>query len=60
MIDTTTIIYRKKCYHQNGWNKYITFNFLWFKFKRKFFLCTDCEDIIPIDDAKRIWNEVKK
>lgn len=54
-----TISLTPKCNHSKGWYKVVTFRFWLFTFKRKFFLCTDCEDLIPIEEVKEIWNDVK-
>lgn len=62
MIQTVTITIKPKCYHKNGWLKIVTFKWWIFNFKRKYFLCTDCEDLIPLEEAQEIQktHETKK
>jgi len=55
-----TINLTPKCSHSNGWYKVVTFRFWLFTFKKKFFLCTDCEDLIPIEEAKELWNDLER
>lgn len=58
-VRTITYNFKRKCDHANGWNKTVYFNLWIFKIKRRFFLCTDCNDLIPIDDAKKVWSGIK-
>lgn len=48
-----------QCYHKNGWFKSVTFKWWIFDFRRKFFLCTNCEDLIPLEEAEEIWKNFK-
>ncbi len=50
---------RPKCYHKNGWFKVVTFTWWMFDFRRKYFLCTDCEDLIPLEEADEIRKSFK-
>ena len=50
---------KPKCYHHNGWFKMVTFKWWIFDFRRKYFLCTDCEDLIPLEEADEIRNTFK-
>lgn len=56
MSFTTT---KKWCNHRNGWHKTVNVKWWLLNFKAKVFLCADCEDIIPLDEAERIWKSRK-
>ena len=38
-----------KCKHKNGWFKRVTIKWFIFYFSKDFFLCIDCEDLVPIE-----------
>lgn len=58
MIDfTTTVTLKPKCPHHTGWFKQVQFKFLGFRIIKKFFLCTECEDLIPLDEWKSTKEE---
>lgn len=51
---------RPKCWHKNGWYKAVTFRWWIFSFVRKYYLCTDCEDLIPLEELKEIDKHYKE
>ena len=53
-IMTATITCKPKCYHKNGWFKSVTFKWWIFNFKKNYFLCTDCEDLIHLEEFEEI------
>ncbi len=56
---TATFTCKPKCHHRNGWFKSVTYKWWIFDFRRKFFLCTDCEDLIPLEEAEDVWKNFK-
>lgn len=58
-IFTVTFTCKPQCHHRNGWFKSVTFTWWIFDFRRKFFLCTDCEDLIPLEEAEEVWKNFK-
>lgn len=52
-IKTISLSYKPKCSHANGWNKTVYFKLWVFTLKRRFFLCTDCNDLIDAKVIKR-------
>lgn len=53
-ISMTITTPKPKCYHANGWFKAVTFKWWIFDFRRKYFLCTDCHDLIPLEQVDEI------
>ena len=41
------------CKHSKGWFKTIRIKKWWFEVSAKYFLCLECEDLIPIDEYER-------
>ena len=57
---SVTFTCKPQCHHRTGWYKSVVFKLWIFEVKRKFFLCTDCQDLIPYEEALDIWQNFKK
>lgn len=51
---------KPRCYHRNGWYKSVVFKWWIFKSVKRFFLCTDCHDLVPLEEFEDIQNQIKK
>lgn len=51
MSNTITVFGKRlNCKHKTGWFKTVIIKKWWFEVSAKYFLCLDCEDLIPIDE----------
>ena len=46
------------CKHKTGWFKVIRIKKWWFEVSAKYFLCLDCEDLIPIAEYEKTQSEL--
>lgn len=45
-IVTITSTTEPPCKHENGWNRVVRVKWWLFTFKKKFFFCTDCHNVV--------------
>jgi hypothetical protein len=53
--DSVAISTKPDCIHNNGIYNTIEFKFLIFTKKREYFFCTDCLELMPIEEANKVW-----
>jgi len=62
MIQTFTVSGKRfHCKHKTGWFKTIRIKKWWVEVSAKYFLCLECEDLIPMDEYENVQRaEVKQ
>jgi len=50
----TITITNNHCKHRTGWFKTVRIKKWWFEISAKYFLCLECEDLIPINEYNKI------